>query len=72
MRNKKSVVQQEPLQSYIQPSRDLAGQPAHVVQDGWIAYFTLPSYQHAHPSSESSGRGFFKGQSTGTSPWKKE
>jgi hypothetical protein len=45
--------------SYIQPSSVPGGQPAHVVQDGWIAY--LPSVQHAKPSFSHEGRGFFKG-----------
>jgi hypothetical protein len=60
MKNKNIEVQQT-SQSYIQPSRN-TGQPAHVVQDGWVAYFTLPSYRHAHSANQSEGRGFFKGQ----------
>jgi hypothetical protein len=46
------------LNSNIQPSHNM-GQPAPVVQDGWIAY--LPSMQHAKPSFSNEGRGFFKG-----------
>jgi hypothetical protein len=59
----KDILVNETTQEYIQPSHNLVGQPAPVVQDGWIAYFSLPSYQHARASNEKEGRGFFKGHS---------
>jgi hypothetical protein len=64
MKKKNSQVPEGTINSYIQPSRDLTGQPAQVAQDGWIAYFTLPSSKHSHPSYEEGGRGFFKGKFT--------
>ena len=54
-------VPEEPVNTYIQPSRDLAGQPAQVAQDGWIAYFSLPSRRYAPSSTEGNGRGFLNG-----------
>jgi hypothetical protein len=63
MKNKDIQVQQT-AEKYIQPSHNMVGQPAHVVQDGWIAYFSLPSYQHARASNEKEGRGFFRGHSS--------
>jgi hypothetical protein len=62
MKKKNTEVPGEPLNSYIQPSHNLSGQPAQVAQVGWIAYFNLPSSKHSHPSIEHGGRGFLKGK----------